>query len=164
MQHIRISVITGGGPLHWESKRQKITARSLAEAEIYATGECVKRLQQLCNILSDLDLISRFMPNATTVYNNNNVCMHWSKNMTTRGLCHIQIWGNTVREQYQLGNVNILHIAGAVNSADIFTKEDRDVAHYIVVQDSIQSKPLNLDRPKAASQSHATMGGSGVQN
>ena len=32
------------GPLHWSSTRQKITARSSAEAEIYATDECVKTL------------------------------------------------------------------------------------------------------------------------
>jgi hypothetical protein len=30
------------GPLHWLSKRQTVTARSSAEAEIYATNECVK--------------------------------------------------------------------------------------------------------------------------
>ena len=28
-----------GGPLHWSAKRQGITARSLAEAEIYATDD-----------------------------------------------------------------------------------------------------------------------------
>jgi hypothetical protein len=34
------------GPLHWMSKHQKVTAASLAEAEaeIYATNECVKFL------------------------------------------------------------------------------------------------------------------------
>jgi len=30
------------GPLHWLSKRQNVTAGSSAEAEIYATDECVK--------------------------------------------------------------------------------------------------------------------------
>jgi len=32
------------GPLHWISKRQSVTACSSAEAEIYATDECVKFL------------------------------------------------------------------------------------------------------------------------
>ena len=36
-----------GGPVHWMSKRQTITARSTTEAEIYATDECVKQLLHL---------------------------------------------------------------------------------------------------------------------
>ena len=35
-------LIWRSGPLHWSSKRQTLTARSSAEAEIYATDECVK--------------------------------------------------------------------------------------------------------------------------
>jgi hypothetical protein len=33
------------GPLHWFSKHQSVTAGSSAEAEIYATDECVKFLR-----------------------------------------------------------------------------------------------------------------------
>lgn len=44
------------GPIHWMSKRQSITARSSAEAEIYATDECCKTLQHLANIIDDMDL------------------------------------------------------------------------------------------------------------
>ena len=35
------------GPLHWSSQRQHITARSTAEAEIYATDECAKYITHL---------------------------------------------------------------------------------------------------------------------
>jgi len=35
------------GPLHWTLKRQTVTAGSSAEAEIYATSECVKFLLEL---------------------------------------------------------------------------------------------------------------------
>ena len=35
------------GPIHWVSKRQSLTARSSAEAEIVATGECTKFLLYL---------------------------------------------------------------------------------------------------------------------
>jgi hypothetical protein len=37
-------------PLHWLSKPQSITAGSSAEAEIYATDECVKFLLELNQI------------------------------------------------------------------------------------------------------------------
>ena len=39
------------GPLHWISKRQQVTACSSAEAEIYATNECVKFLLELVQLL-----------------------------------------------------------------------------------------------------------------
>jgi hypothetical protein len=35
------------GPIHWMSKRQTVTAGSSAEAEIYATDECVKFFLEL---------------------------------------------------------------------------------------------------------------------
>ena len=38
------------GPLHWMSRRQTVTANSSAEAEIYATNECVKFLLELVQI------------------------------------------------------------------------------------------------------------------
>jgi Reverse transcriptase (RNA-dependent DNA polymerase). len=49
-----------GGPLHWVSKRQSITARSSTEAEIYAIDECTKCIQHLSNILRDLHLFHIF--------------------------------------------------------------------------------------------------------
>ncbi len=44
------------GPLHWLSKRQKVTAASSTEAEINATDECVKFLHELSQILEFLDV------------------------------------------------------------------------------------------------------------
>ena len=50
-----------GGPLHWISKRQSITARSSAESEIYATDECCKALIHLSMLvlLAGLNLAKR---------------------------------------------------------------------------------------------------------
>jgi hypothetical protein len=60
-----------GGPVHWSSKRQSITARSSAEAEIYATDECTKQLIHLSYIIEGLGLTEEIMQPPTTVYNNN---------------------------------------------------------------------------------------------
>ena len=87
------------GPVAWSSKRQKITARSSAEAEIYATDECVKNIQQLCNICSDLKFPKS--NNYVLVYNDNNAYVLWSHNCTSKGLRHIQIREITVRESIQ---------------------------------------------------------------
>jgi len=39
------------GPLHWLSKQQTVTAGSSAEAEIYATNDCVKFLLELVQLI-----------------------------------------------------------------------------------------------------------------
>ena len=128
-----------GGPLHWSAKRQAITARSSAEAEIYATDECVKQLQYLHNVLDDLNVLSLVMPDTTKVYNDNTACVCWSNSMTTKGLRHIQIRQNAIREAVQSKLVNINHIKGAINLADLFTKEQKDVNHFILLRNTIMT-------------------------
>ena len=124
-----------GGPVHWSSKRQTITARSSAEAEIYATDECVKFLQYISILLDGMHLKTEFMPQPTEVYNDNSASIHWAHNMTTKGLRHLQIRENAIRENVQKGFVNIKHIEGKFNLADLFTKEDRDGEHFITLRD-----------------------------
>ena len=130
------------GPLHWTSKRQTITARSTAEAEIYATDECTKNILHIRNILEDLHLLSTFCPQSTPIYNDNNACVLWSSNMTTKGLRHIQIRENAVRESIQNKTIGVHHIAGSINISDLFTKEDKYTKHFISLRDVIMS-----DRP-----------------
>ena len=127
------------GPLHWQSKRQTITARSTAEAEIYATDECCKSILHIRLILSDLELLTTFCPGATTIYNDNNACVLWSTNMTTKGLRHVQIRENAVRESIANNTISVHHIAGDVNIADLFTKEDRDVTHFLSLRNAIMT-------------------------
>ena len=124
-----------GGPIHWSSKRQTITARSSAEAEIYATDECVKFLQYISFLLEGMHLKNEFMPEPNNVYNDNSASIHWAHNMTTKGLRHLQIRENAIRESVQNGFVNIKHIDGKINLADLFTKEDKDGEHFIALRD-----------------------------
>jgi hypothetical protein len=86
------------GPLHWLSKQQTITAGSSAEAEIYATNECVKFLLELVQIFEFLEVKNIFMPNTNIMYNDNKACVNWSKSSTTKGLRHIQMKENHIRE------------------------------------------------------------------
>ena len=113
----------------WSSKRQKITARSSAEAEIYATDECTKCIQHIKNLTDDLNLPYSNKP--TKLYNDNQACIYWSHNNTSKGLRHIQIRENAIRENIQNKTIQISHVDGKTNIADIFTKEDKDTAHYI---------------------------------
>ena len=54
---------------------------------------------------------------------------------------HIQIRENLVRESIQNGKVSVTHIQGKINPADIFTKEDKDQTHFILLRDFILSEP-----------------------
>jgi hypothetical protein len=123
------------GPLHWISKHQKVTTASSAEAEIYATDECVKFLLELVQILDFLDVRQIFMDNTNIIYNDNRACVQWSKKATTKGLHHIQMRENRIRENIASNFVSIQHIDGKINLADIFTKEMKDTSHFGELRD-----------------------------
>jgi hypothetical protein len=123
------------GPLHWLSKRQTITAGSSAEAEIYATDECIKYLLELVQLLEFLDLKSTFMPSTNVIYNDNKACVNWSKTCTTKGLRHIQMKENRVRENVLSNFVTMKNVNGKTNLADLFTKEMIDIGHFVELRD-----------------------------
>jgi hypothetical protein len=129
------------GPIHWMSKCQHVTAGISAEAEIYATNECVKFLLELSQILEFLGVRDLFMPPNTIVFNDNAACVNWSKRTTTKGLRHIQMRENMVREQVENNFVSIKHIGGKVNIADLYTKEMRDTTHFVQLRNLIMRPP-----------------------
>ena len=63
------------------------------------------------------------MPNKTIIYNDNNACVCWSHNMTTKGLCQIQIRENGIREMVQKNLIEVQHISGKINLADLFSQK-----------------------------------------
>jgi len=123
------------GPLHWLSKRQSVTAGSSAEAEIYATDECIKFLLEFEQLLAFLEVEHLFIPSTSIIYNDNKACVNWSKTCTTKGLRHIQMRENRVRENVQNAFVHITHVNGKLNLADIFTKEMKDTTHFVELRD-----------------------------
>ena len=157
------------GPLHWILKRQRYTARSSAKAEIYATDKCAKQVKFLLLILQDLNLKRTFMLGPTKLYNNNQACVLWSEAMTTKGLRHVQIRENGVREMVQNNEIKVLHIEGKINPADIFTKEDKCAEHYCAIRDTfltelraIRRATIKLNNHKnimRTSSSYHSMGG-----
>ena len=79
------------------------------------------------------------MPDTTMIYNDNKACAQWSKCTTTKGLRHIQMKENRVRENILSKFVSISHVDGKVNLADIFTKEMKDTSHFIALRDLFMS-------------------------
>jgi hypothetical protein len=77
------------------------------------------------------------MPGTNIVYNDNQACVNWSKRSTTKGLRHIQMKENRVRENIVSNFVQINHIDGKINLADIFTKEMKDVNHFVELRNLV---------------------------
>ena len=132
------------GPLHWLAKRQKSTAQSTAEAEIYSTNECVKDLLNLQHIIHDLNLHKFLTPGPTPIFNDNTACVQWCHNKSNRSMRHIQIRENLVREAIQRKRITVTHVAGKSNPADIFTKEMKDSLHFIQLRNFIIYPPPKL--------------------
>lgn len=82
--------------------------------------------------------------NPTTVYNDNQACVDWSSTVTTKGIKHVNLRENRVREAQVAGHVHVKHIPGVINSADIFTKELKDSAHFRRLRDSFMVSKSNF--------------------
>ena len=82
------------------------------------------------------------MPTPTQIFNDNSACVCWSKATTTKGLRHIQMRENAIREAVLSDFVSVSHIEGKVNLADMFTKEDKDTPHFILAKHHVMGHSL----------------------
>ena len=60
-----------------------------------------------------------------------------SKSTTTKGLIHITIHENTIREFAHEKLTHFKHIQGENNPADIFIKEHKDTQHFLNIHDHL---------------------------
>jgi hypothetical protein len=67
---------------------------------------------------------------ATNIYNDNDACVGWLHNMTSKAMHHIELSKNSVCEWIQDQTISIHHILGKMNPANIFTKEMRNGVHF----------------------------------
>jgi hypothetical protein len=111
----------GGCPILWKTHKEARISCSSCEAEVQATDECVKNAQMFRHVLDDLHLLDSSLP--TNVYNDNRGAVDWSKSFSTKGMRHVNIRENAIREARLLNEISIHHIPGSSNPADIFTKE-----------------------------------------
>jgi len=136
-------VFRNGGPVGWLAERQERTSLSSCEAEIRATNATSKKVVNFCNICTSMvesghnlsDIVS-----PTLLFNDNDACLKWSYNMTTKAARHIELSENSVREWIQSKLLTVKHVAGKINPSDIFTKEMRDGTHFCRLRDSFMSR------------------------
>jgi hypothetical protein len=83
-------IFLNGGPISWIGERQDRTSLSSCEVEIRATSATSKKVvdfRNLCRSISEsgLPLLDATLP--TVLYNDNDPCVKWSYNMTSKGAC-----------------------------------------------------------------------------
>ncbi len=122
-----------GGPIAWTAVCQERTSLSSCEAEICATNEVSKLLMGIYHLADNIwkngyDIVDT--AEASPLYNDNELCVKWSHNMTPKQICHMVMRKNAVCEWVQDAFLKVLHVSGWINLADIFTKEMRDGAHF----------------------------------
>ena len=136
-------VFRTGGPVGWLADRQEQTSLSSCEAEIRATNATSKKVVDFRNICQSMvdsghDLSDIASP--TLLYNDNDACVKWSYNMTSKAARHIELRENSVREWIQSKLLSVKHVSGKINPSDIFTKEMRDGTHFRRLRDSFMSR------------------------
>jgi hypothetical protein len=82
---------------------------------------------------------------ATTLYNDNEACVKWSYNMTTKGTRHIELQENSIWKWVEDKTLSVKHVPGKINPANILTKEMKDGAHFWRLQDSFMSLLSNFN-------------------
>ncbi len=142
----RAIVMRSGGPISWAADQQDRNLLSSCEAKIPATNtglhltvntpNMILSLLSLGYPISDADL-------ATALYNDNDACVKWCHNMTTKGNQHIKNWDNSVCKWVADGTLTVSHVSGKTNIADIFTKEMRDSANFHCLRDALMCRASN---------------------
>jgi hypothetical protein len=85
-------VFRNGSPIGWIGKRQDRTSLSSCEAKICASSATSKKVvdfRNLCCSISEsgLPFLNATLP--TILYNDNDACVKWSYNMTSKAACYI---------------------------------------------------------------------------
>ena len=136
-------IFRSGGSITWKTDRQERTSLSSCEAEIRATNMGSRLTVNVRNMI--LHLASTGYPitdaqQATPLYNDNEACVKWCHNLTTKGNRHIEHRENATREWVEDGTITVTHVSGKCNPSDIFTKEMRDGSNFRRIRDSFMSR------------------------
>jgi hypothetical protein len=136
-----------GGPVGWLGERQDRTSLSSCKAEIRATNATSKKMVDFRNVCQSMvesghDIADVTSP--TPLFNDNDACVRWTYNMTSKAACHIELRENSVRKWIQSKLLTVKHVSGKLNSSDIFTKKMRDGMHSWRLRDSFMSHLSNF--------------------
>jgi hypothetical protein len=88
-------IFWNGGPVGWLGERQDGMSLSSCEVEICTTNATSKKVVDFCSICQSMvdsghNLIDIVSP--TPLFNDNDACVKWSYNMTSKAAPHIELW------------------------------------------------------------------------
>jgi hypothetical protein len=120
-------VILGSSPVAWSSKQQAVVALSSCEAEYISVTHCARDVLWFRNFLAELgypqeDPTTIFCDNQGTV-----TCTHDPHAHSK--MKHILICEHFIRDCVSKRLLNVVHIDGKDNDADVFTKPLERVLH-----------------------------------
>ena len=106
--------------LTWKTKKQRTTALSSCEAEMYAASETCRELKYAMNLLDDLRIeygrpVKLFCDNQGAIQNAKHPIVQ-------NNLKHVDLHAFYVRECVARNMIEIMKIAGTTNPADLGTK------------------------------------------
>jgi hypothetical protein len=136
-------IFRSGGPITWKTDRQERTSLSSCEAEIRATNMGSRLTVNVRNTILHLASLGYPITDAnqpSPLYNDNEACVKWCHNLTTKGNRHIEIRENATREWVADKTISVEHVSGRCNPSDIFTKEMRDGTNFRRLRDSFMSR------------------------
>ncbi len=142
-------VMRSSSPISCKAEWQERKSLSSCEAEIRATNTDLRLTVNAHNMISSLLSLGYPICNtdmATPLYNNNDACVKWCHNMTTKGNRHIENRKNAVHEWVANGTLTILHVNGKTNIAVIFTKEMHDGAIFCRLCKSLMCPSSDYNR------------------
>jgi hypothetical protein len=140
-------IFRNSGPVGWLGEWQERTSLSSCEAEICATNATSKKVVDFQNLYLSASESGHTLTDPdspTLLYNDNDACVKWSYNMTSKAAHHIELRKNSVWEWVQDKTLKVLHVAGKLNLANIFTKGMSDGTHFCCLHDSFMSRPSDF--------------------
>ena len=109
-----------GGPITWQSRKQKSVSLSSCEAELQASCQATKELIWLRKLLNSLD-VAQEDGTALLVDNQSTIKLIMNPVLHQRSK-HINIQYKFISQQQQLGNVSVKFVPSHDQMADILTK------------------------------------------
>ena len=100
-----------------------------------ATNKCATELQSIKHRSHDIGIPESY--SRTKIYNDKKAAVQWAASVTPKGIKHLNLWENMVREYHQFKDVDVEHIPGIINPSNILTKEMKDNTQYRNLRDSM---------------------------
>jgi hypothetical protein len=94
-------IFKNGGPIKWLGKRQERMSLSSCEAEIQAANTTLKKVVDFCNFsrsVSENGHTIDGLSSPTVLYNDNDACVKWLHNMTSKAARQTKLRENSIWE------------------------------------------------------------------